>query len=137
MAELSRRALLTGACGIAALTLVPLPAEAASVVKKASNGRLTIKVSDMSKVVAVGRSVPIGQVKGQPTALFRSGPSTFRAFSLACPHQGVTVVKDGNGWVCKAHQSKFEVNGALNFGPATTDLAPVPVKVSRGVVTIG
>ena len=137
MAELSRRALLTGVCGFAALTLTPLPAEAASVVKKASNGRLTIKLSDISKVVAVGASVAIGKVKGQPAALLRSGPSTFSAFSLVCPHAGVTVVKDGKGWICNAHGSKFETDGELNFGPATTALSPIPVKVSRGVLTIG
>lgn len=137
MAELSRRGLITGICGIAALSMTPLSAEAASVIKKTSNGKLTIRVRDISKVVAVGSSVQIGKVKGQPVALMRSGPSAFSAFSLLCPHQGVTVVKDGEGWICNAHGSKFEKDGELNFGPATTALSKVPVKVSSGVITIG
>ena len=137
MSELSRRGLITGICGIAALSMTPLTAEAASVVTKAPGGKLTIRVRDISKVVAVGSSVQIGKVKGQPVALLRSGPSTFSAFSLLCPHQGITVVKDGEGWVCNAHGSKFEKDGELNFGPATTALAPVPVKVKSGVITIG
>jgi Rieske Fe-S protein len=137
MTELSRRALLTGMCGIAALSMVPMSAEAANLVKKLPKGRLSFKVSDAAKIVDVGSSVGIGQVKGQPAGLFRSGPSTFSAFSLACPHQGVTVEKNDSGWVCSAHDSKFAENGALEFGPATTALRKVPVKVKGGVVTIG
>jgi Rieske Fe-S protein len=49
----------------------------------------------------------------------------------------VTLTKDEAGWVCKAHGSRFEVDGALNFGPATIDLPAVPVKVSKGLLTIG
>jgi Rieske Fe-S protein len=137
MSELSRRSLITGICGVAALSLAPLSAEGATVVKKLANGKLSIRVKDIPKVVGVGSSVQIGKVKGQPVALFRTGPSTFAAFSLLCPHQGVTLTQDASGWVCQAHGSRFEKDGALNFGPATTDLPAVPVRVSKGVVTIG
>ena len=137
MTELSRRALLSGICGIAALSMVPISAEASTLVKKLPKGRLSFKVSDAAKIVDVGNSVAIGQVKGQPVGIFRSGPSTFSAFSLACPHQGVTVERSDAGWFCSAHESKFAINGALEAGPATTALRKVPVKVSRGVVTIG
>ena len=137
MSELSRRSLITGICGVAALSLAPLSAEGATVVKKLANGKLSIRVKDIPKVVGVGSSVQIGKVKGQPVALFRTGPSTFAAFSLLCPHQGVTLTQDESGWVCQAHGSKFENYAELNFGPATTDLPAVPVRVSRGVITIG
>jgi Rieske Fe-S protein len=137
MSEVSRRSLIAGVCGIAALSFAPLSAEAASVVRKISNGRLSIKISDMSKVVAVGSSVLVGKVKGQDVGLFRSGPSTFKAFSLRCPHQGAPVIKDETGWYCDVHGSKFEQDGALNMGPATTGLMMVPTKVSRGVLTVG
>ena len=79
----------------------------------------------------------MGKVKGQPVALFRTGPSTFAAFSLLCPHQGVTVTRNENGWVCNAHSSEFEADGDLVLGPATTGLARVPMKVSKNVATIG
>jgi Rieske Fe-S protein len=54
-----------------------------------------------------------------------------------CPHQGVTVIKQEDGWYCDAHGSKFEVDGALNQGPATTGLPSVPVRVSKGIITVG
>ena len=137
MENISRRSLIAGICGIATLSLTPLSAEGASVVKKAAGGRLSIRVKDIPKVVGVGASAQIGQVKGRPVALLRTGPSTFKAFSLLCPHQGVTVIKQDDGWYCDAHGSKFENDGALNMGPATSGLPPIPVKVSKGIVTIG
>jgi Rieske Fe-S protein len=137
MTELSRRSLIAGICGIATLSLTPLSAEGASVVKKAAGGRLSIRMSDVPKVVGVGASARIGSVKGRPVALLRTGTSTFKAFSLMCPHQGVTVIKQEDGWYCDAHGSKFEVDGALNQGPATTGLPSVPVRVSKGIVTVG
>jgi Rieske Fe-S protein len=137
MEDISRRSLIVGMCGIAAASLTPLSAEGASVVKKAAGGRLTIKLKDISKVVAVGASAAIGEVKSRPVALLRTGASTFKAFSLLCPHQGVTVIKQEDGWYCEAHESKFGVNGSLVNGPATRGLPSIPVRVSKGVITIG
>ena len=137
MTQISRRSLITGVCGIAALSFAPLSAEAASVVRKISNGRLSIKISDMSKVVAEGSSVLVGKVKGQDVGLFRSGPSTFKAFSLRCPHQGAPVEKTDAGWSCPVHGSEYKNDGGLVMGPATTGLMKVPTKVSGGTLTIG
>jgi Rieske Fe-S protein len=39
--------------------------------------------------------------------------------------------------MCNAHNSEFENDGDLVLGPATTGLAKVSIKVSRGVATIG
>ena len=50
MTELSRRALLSGICGIAALSMVPISAEASTLVKKLPKGRLSFKVSDAAKI---------------------------------------------------------------------------------------
>jgi Rieske Fe-S protein len=137
MEDLSRRALLTGVCGVAVATVTSLPADAASAVKKLSDGRLSIRVRDISALKEVGSSVRVGVFRNQPVALARTGPSTFIAFALICPHQQYRVQKDGDGWLCKEHGSKFESNGDLNFGPATTGLPRVPAKFSKGQVVIG
>ena len=59
------------------------------------------------------------------------------AFSLKCPHQGVTVSRDEKGWVCSAHLSEFEADGGLLLGPATKRLTRVPIKVTRGIAAVG
>ncbi len=137
MEPVSRRDILTGVCAVAALSVTGLPAASASAVKKLADGRLSVAVKDLPALQEVGNSVRVGMLRGQAVGLARTGPSTFIAFSLQCPHQGVTVVKNENGWECKAHGSLFEPDGDLVFGPATTRLARVRSKVSAGKVILG
>ena len=138
MEELSRRALLTGACAIATLSgLGALPAAASNSVKKLANGRVSVTLKSIPELAKVGGSVGIGNVKGRPVAITRTGTSSYIAFSLSCPHQGVTVKRDEEGWSCEAHGSEFAANGDLVMGPATTRLPKIPIKVSRGVAVVG
>lgn len=138
MEELSRRKLLSGACALVALTgLGTLPAAASSSVKKLANGRVAVTLKNLPELAKVGGAVSIGNVKGKPVAISRTGVSAYMAFTLNCPHQGVTVTREGEGWICGAHGSEFAANGDLVMGPATTRLARVPIKVSKGVATVG
>lgn len=137
MEPISRRTLLTGACAILALGAAPIPAVANNQIKKLSDGRVSVQVRSVPGLSKIGGVVSIGDVKGRPVALARTGASTYMAFSLLCPHQGVTVVRDAKGWNCPAHGSQFEVNGKLVLGPATTNLPRVPAKLSRGLVVVG
>jgi len=136
--EINRRALLTGACALLALTgLGAIPALASTEVKKLGNGRVSVKLKGLPELSKVGGSVGIGNVKGKPVAITRTGTSSYIAFSLSCPHQGVTVAQEGNAWICPAHGSEFKTDGALVAGPATTSLPRVPIKISKGVATVG
>ena len=136
--EINRRALLSGACALLALTgLGAFPTSASAEIRKISNGRISVKLKSIPELAQVGGSVGVGNVKGKPVAITRTGASTYTAFSLNCPHQGVKVSRDENGWVCNAHGSEFEADGDLVLGPATTRLPRVPIKISKGVATIG
>ena len=136
--EMDRRALLSGACALLALSgLAAFPASASAEVRKISNGRLSVKLKDIPELSQVGGSVGIGNLKGKPVAITRTGTNSYIAFSLNCPHQGVKVSKKESGWVCDAHGSEFETDGDLVLGPATTRLPRVPLKISKGIATIG
>ena len=137
MEPISRRALLTGACAILALCGSSAPATANPAVKKLSGGRLSVDLKAVPELSSVGGTIRIGSVKGTPVAIARTGESRYIAFSLKCPHQGVTVSRSDDGWVCKAHLSEFGSDGDLILGPATKRLTRVPIKVSRGIATIG
>ena len=137
MEPVSRRALLAGACGIAALSISGLPAASANTVKKISKGRLSVNVKKIADLKEVGSSVSVGTWKGRPVALARTGPSAFIAFTLLCPHQGVTVTKNQSGWLCDAHGSRFEPDGELVLGPATNRLPRVRSRVRGSRVIIG
>lgn len=136
--EMDRRALLSGACALLALTgLTAFPTSASAEIRKISNGRITVKLKSIPELSQVGGSVGVGNVKGKPVAITRTGNNSYVAFSLNCPHQGVKVSKNEKGWVCDAHGSEFEADGDLVLGPATTRLPRVPMKISKGVATIG
>lgn len=137
MEDFSRRALLAGVCAIAVSGFSALPVAAASAVKKLKDGKLAVTVKGVPELAAVNGSVAIGDVKGVPVGITRTGANTYAAFSLACPHQGVTVIKDAAGWSCPAHSSQFKADGALVLGPATKRLTKIPAKLSRGVLTVG
>jgi Rieske Fe-S protein len=134
----SRRSFLAGACGLFVLSGVQaLPASANSAVKKLSNGKLSVQLSKIDALAQVGGSVRIGIIKGSPVAVTRTGTSSYIAYSLRCPHQGIPVKKTETGWRCEEHGSEFEPDGDLILGPATTRLPRIPMRVSRGIATVG
>ncbi len=137
MEPISRRTLFAGACAVLALGGSGIPAAAQSVVKKLPGGKLSVKLKDLPELANVGGAVKIGSIKGVPIAVSRTSASKYVAFNLLCPHQQFPVERNEQGWVCKLHGSEFEPDGDLILGPATTALKRVPIKVSRGVATIG
>ena len=137
MEPITRRGLIAGACALAAIGGSALPAAAESAITRMPDGRVSVRVRAVPGLANVGGAVRIGSVKGRPAGLARTGPSSYVAFSLACPHQGVTVERDATGWVCPAHGSQFEPDGDLVLGPATTGLARIPSRVNRGRVIVG
>ena len=137
MSEISRRSLISGSCAILAAGLINLPIAANASVKRLANGKLSVRVKAVPELSQIGGAVRIGKFKGKQVGLARTANSTYVAFDLACPHQGVTVIREGNGWVCPSHRSEFEADGDLLLGPATSGLARIPSRFSQGQVVIG
>lgn len=53
------------------------------------------------------------------------------AFSSRCPHKGCKVrASDDGGFRCPCHGSRFDQDGRVQNGPATSDLAPLKIKLS-------
>jgi Rieske Fe-S protein len=135
---IERRVVLTGACALLALGgLASVPEVASADIQRLKKGRISVRLKNIPELSEVGGSVGVGKVRGIPVAVARTGASTYIAFSLSCPHQGVIVSRVAEGWECSAHGSKFEADGDLTLGPATTRLRRVPIRVSRGIATIG
>jgi Rieske Fe-S protein len=138
MKHISRRqALVAGVCGIFALGTSALPAAANSTVRKLANGKLEVRIKDIPELAVVGGSVRVGMIKSGPVAVTTIGKNKFTAISLVCPHAGTTVQRDSQGWLCPNHLARFEANGNLVLGPATTALKKVPARLSRGLLVVG
>ncbi len=136
--NVSRRAVL---CGLAVLTLglIPEYAIAASGVKVLANGKVEITLSKNPALKKVGGVVQFTNNQGIDIALVRTGKgsSAFKALNLACTHQGYTLRKDGNKWVCDNHLANFSITGAVTKGPAESPLQNVSLKVTTTKVIVG
>ncbi|MEY2989485.1 MAG: hypothetical protein RLZZ163_401 [Actinomycetota bacterium] len=125
----SRRALLVGMCGAAALTVGGLgtalladDAIAATGIKRRKNGTVLVDVDKVPALRQDNSRVLLGNVKGTPVAIIRQG-DTYTALNLRCTHQGATVNADSAGWRCPLHGSQFALDGDLERGPALSPLA--------------
>jgi Rieske Fe-S protein len=83
--------------------------------------------------VPVGSGVIVDDtVVTQPTA------GVFKGFSTVCPHRGCNVSKVENGTIdCPCHGSKFDLEGAVVNGPATSPLKPKTVSVQGDSIVAG
>jgi Rieske Fe-S protein len=137
MSDVTRRGFLAGICTLAAAGVLAPPAAAAGGISRLPDGRLAVNVRQVPQLSRPGGAVRIGVIDGKPVGVARTGARTYVAFSLACPHQGVTVRGGSQGWTCPAHGSTFEADGRLEMGPATRGLTRVPSTLARGVLIVG
>lgn len=84
----------------------------------------SVRIADYPALAAVGG---IARVNGTVVAVVRSATSTFRAFSMSCPHQGTTIAISGNGFRCPNHGATFSATGAWTGGERTSSLRELSV----------
>jgi len=137
MTEFSRRALLSGACAVLLMGNSQATAVANTAIKKLPGGKLSVKLKDLTALATVGGAARIGSIKGIPVGIARTETNKYIALDLRCPHQGATVDRTEQGWLCNVHLSEFESDGDLQLGPATTGLKKIAIRVSRGVAVVG
>ncbi|WP_346320688.1 Rieske 2Fe-2S domain-containing protein [Chitinophaga sp. YIM B06452] len=102
-----------------------------------SNARLTVNLSN--QLTTVGSSIISGGV-----VLIRLAasnvPASFSAVTSTCTHQGCTLSGVNGGIIeCGSscgHGSKFNSDGTVNTGPATTALAKYTVEISGNTLTV-
>jgi len=101
-----------------------------------AGGKLSVRLRDLTALATVGGAARIGSIKGIPVGIARTATNKYVALDLRCPHQGATVDRTEQGWLCNVHLSEFESDGDLQLGPATTGLKKIAIKVSRGVAVV-
>lgn len=95
--------------------------------------------SEASNVLVKTADVPVGSgvivdkiVVTQPTA------GTFKGFSAICTHKGCELSGvDGGTIDCPCHGSKFNLDGSVAQGPATSPLEPKAISVQGDSIVAG
>jgi nitrite reductase/ring-hydroxylating ferredoxin subunit len=160
MSDTTRRSVLAGAAGITAATALaacgddleqpgtdsgaPKPAGSTGPAAGATptGGASPTGGGGAAAGLAAVADIPVGGGKifaEQKVVVTQPTAGQFKAFSVACTHQGCPVSKiEAGNIVCTCHNSKFKIaDGAPNGGPATKPLAPATVKVENGRIVLG
>jgi len=104
----------------------------------AGGGAITVKLSDYPSLATVGGVARIDGGTGSPTALYRSGASTFTGLSMICTHQGTTINIVSNGFLCPNHGAQYAKSGAWQGGQPTSSLQTfgATYDAAAGTVTV-
>lgn len=115
---LSRRDFLAGSTA-AAITAFLAACGESSTAPATINA--TVRVSDYATLATVGGMARLNGTS-TPVAVVRTATSTFRAFSLICPHERGSVGINGTGFLCSNHGATFNASGTWTGGQPTTNL---------------
>jgi Rieske Fe-S protein len=117
------------AAGDSSTTAAASPAPSASAAPAAPAANVIAKTAD----VPVGSGVIVDEiVVTQPSA------GVFKGFSATCTHAGCTVNKVADGTIdCPCHGSKFNLDGSVANGPASSPLEAKAVSVEGDSIVLG
>ena len=139
--QIGRRGLLCGAIALAVglSTDIASAAVAAQGIKQRKDGKLDIDLSKNPALKKVGGAITIDLSDGSSVAVVRTaaGVKGLTVLNLSCTHNGVTVMQNGNQWLCPAHGSQFTLAGKVLQGPARTALFKYPSSATLKTLTIG
>jgi cytochrome b6-f complex iron-sulfur subunit len=136
--EISRRGFICA--GLATATGVVISgntAEAAGAIKVLRDGRVEVNLSKFKALGKIGGAILVGNVKEIPTALVRTGKSSYQGLDLRCTHQQVTSKLVSGSFKCPAHGSEFTKTGAVKVGPAEFGLNKINTEVVGKTVILG
>lgn len=98
-------------------------------------GGITVSLASFSALATVGGIARV-TATGTPIAVVRTGQSTYRAFSMVCPHQGTTINITATGFRCPNHGATFNSNGGWTGGQNTSNLVELKVSANAAAGTI-
>ncbi|MEQ1691652.1 MAG: Rieske (2Fe-2S) protein [Gemmatimonas sp.] len=98
---------------------------------------VTVQIASYTALAAIGGIARLNGT-GTPIAVVHSTSTTYRAFSLICPHAGTTVGITGASFRCPNHGATFASTGSWTGGERTSGLFEFTVAhdATAGTLTI-
>lgn len=98
-----------------------------------ATGDIAISLASFPELATVGQ---VAKVRNSPPVALARTSSGLVAFSMACTHQGTTVVIDSDKTIfCPNHGATFTFAGVWTGGERTSNLRRLPVSVDGGGTT--
>lgn len=99
-------------------------------------GQLTVLLSNFPALAVDGGIARIDGDSATPVAVVRVNATTYRAFSMVCPHAGTTINITSGGFRCPNHGAVFNSAGVRTGGQVTTNLRELSVVFAAGSQTL-
>jgi|688.fasta_scaffold401089_3 nitrite reductase/ring-hydroxylating ferredoxin subunit len=133
----SRREFLSATTVAAVGTFLAACSSGSDAVAGPQNVNLTVTLANFAALNVVGGIAQVSST-GTPVAVVRTGASSYRAFSMVCPHQGTVIGITSSGFRCPNHGATFNANGARTGGERTSGLFEFTVtsNTTAGTITI-
>lgn len=93
----------------------------------------TANLADYPALAVVGG---VARISGTVIAVVRSATSTYRAFSMTCPHRGTTISISGSGFRCPNHGATFSTSGQWTGGQSTSSLRELTASYNADAQTL-
>jgi nitrite reductase/ring-hydroxylating ferredoxin subunit len=93
----------------------------------------TANLADYPALSVVGG---VARITGTVIAVVRTDTSTYRAFSMTCPHRGTTISITSSGFRCPNHGATFNRTGQWIGGQATSSLRELSVSYNADAQTL-
>ncbi|MET7393036.1 Rieske (2Fe-2S) protein [Dactylosporangium sp. NPDC005572] len=143
MSDTTRRAVLAGAAGVTAVTVLAACGDddSDSGSSGSDNGGSTGGAA-AGGVLATKADIPVGGGKiftdGGGVVVTQPASGQFKAFSSICTHQQCVVSEVSDGSIhCKCHGSAFSAaDGSVKTGPATKALEEKQLKVEGDNISL-
>lgn len=98
---------------------------------------LVIRLADFPALASVGGTVRVDSGGSRPVAVTRTGPATFVALSMICPHANFSPIQiTAPGFRCPNHGAQFAPDGEWVGGQPTGNLGRFSVVYDAGAGTL-
>lgn len=99
---------------------------------------LVVNIGEFPALATVGGTARVDpNIPSRPIAVTRTGPSTFVALSMICPHQRFKPIQIVSfGFQCPNHGAQFDSVGNWAGGQATRDLVAYSAVYDSGTNTL-
>ena len=123
------RVCLLGAAGVSLVDLAACSPSTGNAIAKAEvkDNKASIALSEFDKNPLQIISPPKYPYE---VAVQKQENGTYKALLLKCTHYDNEVVKQGNGYICTAHGSRFDKDGKVLKGPAGQPLAELKTSIT-------
>jgi Rieske Fe-S protein len=103
----------------------------------AYGGPITVRLASYGALASVGGVARVDGGNGAPTALYRSGSSSFVALAMICTHQGYYPIEiTSSGFYCPVHGSSYNRTGGPTGGFAQSNLQTFGTSYSASAGTV-